>query len=404
MSLETRAREAAEGLLAATVVATDDGLARLRRTHRRRGALRVAGAAVAVVCVVGVGALVVDGSDRTAPPVGPHKENVDTGAGDGIVSALERGHGIGQGAPAVSLPDPGSEPYPAWVAFDPDAERFLFTRWNIYDSPPNPVPSEMVEMAEEGRTLRVLAPGLDAPVATIHCEVQCNMMHSFGPGQDEVTTLTGGSDPNWRQPLIAEVWGYDGTQHAEIDLSAVAGNGRGIADLEWSPDGSRLAVSTYQGQVEPDCPGERPTSPGAPTEAEVYLLDRAGGDPRLVHQLSPRPQLDLRTPVLTELAWSPDSGRLGMISSTYCHYQQLDSPTLVSLDLESGTAMTLHRFDQTYDPYMTFTHGFAWSPDGTRLAVTSGAGIATIYADGQQISPTRGSGHGPLAWLDESGE
>ena len=200
----------------------------------------------------------------------------------------------------------------------------------------------------EGRTLRVLAPGLDAPVATIHCEVQCNMMHTFGPGQDEVTTLTGGSDPDWRQPLIAEVWGYDNTLRAEFDLSTVAGNGRGIADLEWSPDGSRLAVSTYQGQVEPDCPGERPTSPGAPTEAQIYLLDRTGGDPTLIHQQTPRQELDLRTPVLTELSWSPDGERLGLISSTYCHYQQLDSPRLLSLDVESGTAATLYRFDQTY--------------------------------------------------------
>ena len=404
MSLETRAREAAEGLLAATVVATDDGLARLRRTHRRRSAFRVAGAAVAVVCVVGVGTLVVDGSDRTAPPVGPHEENVDTGAGDGIVSALDRSHDVGQGARAMSLPDPGSEPYPAWVAFDQDAGRFLFTRWNLYDPTENRLPSEMTEVMEEGRTLRVLAPGLDAPVATIHCEVQCNMMHTFGPGQDEVTTLTGGSDPDWRQPLIAEVWGYDNTLRAEFDLSTVAGNGRGIADLEWSPDGSRLAVSTYQGQVEPDCPGERPTSPGAPTEAQIYLLDRTGGDPTLIHQQTPRQELDLRTPVLTELSWSPDGERLGLISSTYCHYQQLDSPRLVSLDVESGTAATLYRFDQTYDDYMTLTHGFAWSPDGTRLAVTSGAGIATISSDGKQITPTRGGGQGPLAWLDESAE
>ena len=227
--------------------------------------------------------------------MGPPEENVDTGAGDGIVSALDRSHDIGQGARAMSLPDPVRSPTPrGWPSTrTPGA---FSSPGGTSTTHSERLPSEMTKVMEEGRTLRVLAPGLDAPVATIHCEVQCNMMHTFGPGQVEDTTLTGGSNPDWKQPLIAEVWGYDNTLRAEIDLSTVAGNGRGIADLEWSPDGSRLAVSFYQGQVEPDCPGERPTSPGAPTEAQIYLLDRTGGDPTLIHQQTPRQELDLRPP------------------------------------------------------------------------------------------------------------
>lgn len=71
MSLETRAARAAEGLLTATDVDVDTeaGLARLRRTHRRRNTTRVAGAALAVACVVGGGALLLDRTDRTAAPV-----------------------------------------------------------------------------------------------------------------------------------------------------------------------------------------------------------------------------------------------------------------------------------------------------------------------------------------------
>ena len=49
-------------------VDVDAGLARLRRTHRHRNATRLAGAALAVACLVGVGALVLDGTDRTASP------------------------------------------------------------------------------------------------------------------------------------------------------------------------------------------------------------------------------------------------------------------------------------------------------------------------------------------------
>ena len=72
MSLETLAREAAERLLAATVFATDDNLTLLRLTHRRRSAFLFARVAVAVLCVLDVRTLVVDRSDRTAPPVRPH--------------------------------------------------------------------------------------------------------------------------------------------------------------------------------------------------------------------------------------------------------------------------------------------------------------------------------------------
>ena len=81
MSLETRASRAAEWLLTATNVDVDvdAGLTRLRRTHRRRNTTRVAGAALAMACVVGGGALVLDGTDRTAPPV-------DQGPVDGPVS------------------------------------------------------------------------------------------------------------------------------------------------------------------------------------------------------------------------------------------------------------------------------------------------------------------------------
>jgi len=81
MSLETKAYRAAEWLRTATDadVDVDAGLARLRRTHRHRNTTRMAGAALAVACVVGGGALVLDGTDRTAAPV-------DQGPDDGPAS------------------------------------------------------------------------------------------------------------------------------------------------------------------------------------------------------------------------------------------------------------------------------------------------------------------------------
>ena len=199
---------------------------------------------------------------------------------------------------------------------------------------------------------------------------------------------------------MAQVWGFGGVLRDEIDLSDVL-YGRGTADLEWSPDGSRLAVSTFWGRSEPDCPGEPPTRPGVPNDGRVYLFDRAGGDPELVYRQRAQRPLEW-PPVLTDLAWSPDGERLGLVSSTYCHNGQPESPKLLSLDVESGQAQTLYQFDDTYNDYFTATHGFAWSPDGTRIAVTSGTGIAEISSDGQPLSASRGSGSGPLAWLAPS--
>jgi dipeptidyl aminopeptidase/acylaminoacyl peptidase len=257
---------------------------------------------------------------------------------------------------------------PAWRAFDQDTGRFLFSRWPF--TPEGEVPEDM---SRQVRTMRVLAPGSKTPVATIHCLEQCNWLHSFGPGRDEVTTLV---SPGMRGRLrMAQVWGFDGELRDVIDLSGVL-YGRGVADLEWSPDGSRLAVSTFWGASEPDCPGETPTRAGVPNDGRVYLFDRAGGDPELVYrQRAQRPQE--WPPVLTNLAWSPDGNRLGLVSSTYCHYKQPDSPTLLALDVESGQAQTLHQLDDDpYDDYQLPTFGFAWSADGTRIAVTSGTGIA----------------------------
>ena len=308
MSLQTRATAAAGGLRAATPVDVEAGLARLRRTHHRRTATRVAGAALVVAAVVGAGALALDGTDRAAPPVdrGP-VENRDPSPG-GIVHGVAPGPAGTPSSEVLSLPDAGAASFPAWQAFDQDTGRFLFSGFLTVETQP-----EGQDIGLLVRTMRVLAPGLEKPVATIHCVEQCNWLHSFGPGRDEVTTLV---SPVMRGRRMAQVWGFDGVLRDEIDLSGVL-YGRGVADLEWSPDGSRLAVSTFWGAWEPDCPGEPPTRAGVPNDGRVYLFDRAGGDPELVYRQRAQRPLDL-PPILTDLAWSPDGERLGLVSSTYC--------------------------------------------------------------------------------------
>ena len=123
----------------------------------------------------------------------------------GIVHGRERG---GWGTPSyevLSLPDAGAS-FPAWSAFDQDTGRFLFIAelgaFGLRTDPQPSTPAGYEAQAASVRTMRVLAPGLDAPVATIHCGRQCNLMHSFGPGQDEVTALV---SPGIRGTRMAQV-------------------------------------------------------------------------------------------------------------------------------------------------------------------------------------------------------
>jgi hypothetical protein len=375
MSLETRASEAAAALRSATHVDTEAGLASLRRTHRRRGAARVAAAALAVAGLVGGVALWSHDSDRAVPPVDrvPDKDGVVVHASSAAVTPL---------AEVGLLPEAGEAPFPAWAAFDQRNGRFLYTGSGT-----------TVDTLEDSKTIIVLAPGEDEPVASIECEIQCNWHPSMGPGPDEVTFFV------YAHGGVARVYGFDGTLRDEIDLSEVLLGDAGLADLEWSPDGTRLAVSTFKGGPrEPDC------NP-ATSEARVHLFDRVGGEPGLVYSEVAEPGPEMRHPVLSDLAWTSDGRRLGLISSSYCAASAFQgAPTMVGIDVATGRALTLHDFDLcaacSVDAWTSHIHGFAWSPDGTRIAVTSGEEIAELSSDGEVLDPELGDGPGPLAWLN----
>lgn len=146
-----------------------------------------------------------------------------------------------------------------------------------------------------------------------------------------------------------------------------------------------------------------------PCEARVWLIGDAGGNLALIHrrahtQADEVQPGDLNAPLLTDLAWSSDGKRLGMVAS-HGTPAKADPPTLVASDVESRTARTLHEFvDVEYRANQcgtcgSFTYGFAWSPDGRRIAVTSGTDITQVSLDGTATGPAVGKGKGPLAWL-----
>ena len=368
MTLDQRLAEAARGVAeGVTPPEVDLDVVRHRAGANRRRAVVLAAVAAAVAVTVGVTVgLVFGGPDQATPPV-------DQGR---TASVLVQGVEPFTHRPPPSeigpLPDPGTEPYPVWSAFDQDPGRFLFTASG--------------ESAEGVSDLLVLAPGQQEPVAAFRCDRDCNWHVSFGPGPDEVTTF--------RYPRHAQVWGFDGKLRDEIDLGAVL-QGSGIADLEWSPDGSRLAVSTFTG-------GPRePACPSGVSEARVWIFDQTGGDPVLAYSQRAAPRNEQPYPVLSNLAWASDSQRLGLVASSYC-VGPAASATLVAIDVDSGQAKPLHDFygcDYCGAGFPWTHHGFAWSPDGTRIAVTGAGGITEISSEGTTIVHRRGSGHGPLAWL-----
>ena len=378
MNLETRARVAAEGLRSATTVNTEAGLARLRQTRRRRGVARVAAFAVAGIGLVGSIALAVDAPEPEAPPAdhGPVESPIPDPKNGTVIDRPSDGAGEAQ-----------TSPFPIWQAFDQDAGLFLYTA------------DGTTSKQRAVRTVRIVAPGQDPPVATIHCKEQCNLVdRSFGPGPDEVTVF----EPEY--PLVkrvrpsacctVHVYGFDGVLRDRFDLAGVM-NGAGIADLEWSPDGSRLAISTFSGgPMEPGCPeGDCETS-----EASLWIMERAGGDPVLMYKQSvPFEPSEWNNPMLMNLAWSPDGERVGFVATSWLP-ERADPPTLVGFDVESGQAQTLYEFDDcgTCNPTRW---GFAWSPDGTRIAVTNGDRIAQLSSDGTTTYAPLGNGAGPLAWL-----
>jgi hypothetical protein len=94
MSVETRGREAAAALRAATRVDTESGLADLRRRYRRRNAGRLVVAAAAAAGVVGLGLVVADGPVTEPRPVDEKPTETTSGNRDALCEASVRAAAI----------------------------------------------------------------------------------------------------------------------------------------------------------------------------------------------------------------------------------------------------------------------------------------------------------------------
>ena len=314
------------------------------------------------------------------------------------------------------VPQPGAKPYYAWQAFDQRTGSFLY-------------------VGDDERLLNVV--DQDGLVAEVPCDTAtttandlvtwattCGGWARFGPGPDEVSVLsndlvdTSVEDPG---PRFVQTLAFDGTIRDKLDVSAVVPQGQTLTDFGWSPDGSHLAIST---EPDSDC------DPAASRcESYVWIVDRVGGEPQLVFtERTPEKLVDgkyINHPSLRQLAWSPEGRTLSLlVSFTFKWPDWRPLPRLVALRLppdQPARAETLHVYGRTewereetsraFQYFISEGVAYAWSPDGTRIAINSPSWIAEISADdgtvltrhpamefpGQTGTPEEFLG--PIAWL-----
>lgn len=366
------------------------------RQRRRTHAVVVSAAAAVVVGIVVLGTSLVGGPGDTTPSPAPEPSSTDSANGP-IVKA--GGAPRRWTHPTMESESPGSGPltYSRWEAVDPASGSILYgevasNRMGVVDES-GPVAEVECPITPEPGSGR--APG---------CELGGQGDVAFGPGDDELTFVPAQLNEPARSLTIV---GYDGEVRETLDLPDAVPD-TALEMIAWSPDGGRLAVAME-------------TPDGGP--GEVWIVPRDGSGARLAHrEEAPLIDGDVHAPVVVDLAWSPDSSRLGVLVAPSRDLWTLLSegidpslprPRLIVVPAADGKAQTLHTFDYGSNAREAFAVGdyvfafaFAWSPDGQRVALTHQGGIAEISAtDGTVLVEHPGVGDsGPLAWLPEEPE
>jgi hypothetical protein len=375
----------------------DRAIGRADRERRRRNGVVAGLVAVAAVALVIVGLLAVtrDGNDPPQP-VGPSPTPTETPtdtppattapfslpangrlarAEDLFARALEPCSVI---TADYELATPGADCVISAHDVDATAGIGLFEE-NPTDTGNDPNPPAIVT------TLRVATQDavigrFPSPYAGVDAEL--------GPGPDEISLSHG------REITVV---GFDGVERRTIDLSAVLvapeGDriGEEIRSLEWSPDGTRVAVVSRLHTAEG-------------MSSQIWIVDRNHGQPQLVHTATNTGSVPANnTPLayIWSVAWSPDGGSLGFIEEfAYIGRSEVAQSRRAAILTLSGSGASVPRTLYDYPSSTVYDEAeILWSPDGARVALRVPDQVLEMSADDGRILDRHPLIAGKLIWL-----
>ncbi len=389
MNLETRAREARQGLQEATPVDLGEALERVHRTHRRRTTGKVIAAAAAVALAIGV--VQTRAWDRSAIPPASWDSWVLV-TGDSVGTDLTPPIGDEWSRP---LGDSKIAAYPYWASVDQAGQRFL-----IY--------------ADEGTALEVMTPGRVEPLYRYVCDADGTgcLGATLGPGPQELTMVTGEFNL-----VIAGPAGISPLREAPANAHPAG----------WSPDGRTLAL-----RREDNGRGESSLEISlwdADSTEESALYSYSEAAPRWYdpenHRFADWPGAfnGWGAPHVLDLQWAPDSTRLAFVTVTTPEGPSDDRRVqwqVFVADADTGDVEKVADVGECSEPVgKDGTHDhmcdrrepyIGWTPDGASLTVLMDSVLTSYELDGLELTsdPTEVEGFSPselavargLAWLD----